>query len=140
MSMDEILASIRSYVAEGQNLPKSTTETSAIQAEALPSARVIELTEEIIPIQAVNTHPEPTKFSPLIVGQESATAKSQSFENPFNRLQQEIKTSTPASSNLSIDDLLNKLATPLIQNWIDQNLRKVVEAIVEKEIEKIRRS
>lgn len=35
MSMDEILASIRSYVAEGQNLPKSSTQPQQLAEETV---------------------------------------------------------------------------------------------------------
>jgi len=135
MSMDEILASIRSYVAEGQSLPKETTEDK----EDLPNARVIQLTEEVIPIQTIDVQMSSSKVSPVLLTEKEIEVKQESFENPFNRLQSEIKASTPAPGNLSVDDLLNQLATPLIKNWIDQNLKKIVETIVEKEIERIRR-
>ncbi|MCE2716601.1 MAG: DUF2497 domain-containing protein [Pseudomonadota bacterium] len=135
MSMDEILASIRSYVAEGQSLPKETTEDK----EDLPNARVIQLTEEVIPIQTIDVQMSSSKVSPVLLTEKEIEVKQESFENPFNRLQSEIKASTPAPANLSVDDLLNQLATPLIKNWIDQNLKKIVETIVEKEIERIRR-
>lgn len=141
MSMDEILASIRSYVAEGQNLPKSSAETQAAQEdkETLPNARVIQLTEEVIPIQTIDLQMSTSKVSPVLLTEKEIEVKAQSFENPFNRLRSEIKASTPAPANPSVDDLLNQLATPLIKNWIDQNLKKIVETIVEKEIERIRR-
>jgi len=135
MSIDEILASIRSYVAEGQSLPKETTEDK----EDLPNARVIQLTEEVIPIQTIDVQMSSSKVSPVLLTEKEIEVKQESFENPFNRLQSEIKASTPAPGNLSVDDLLNQLATPLIKNWIDQNLKKIVETIVEKEIERIRR-
>lgn len=139
--MDEILASIRSYVAEGQNFPKSATETYKIQDnQGMSDAKVIQLTEEVIPIQTIDLQSNASKNSPLAFSEnENIKVQSQSFDNPFNRLQSEIKASTPAPSTLSVDDLLSQLATPLIKNWMDLNLRKIVETIVEKEIERMRR-
>lgn len=141
MSMDEILASIRSYVAEGQNLPKSTADSHDKQNhEISPSAKVIQLTEEIIPIQTVDLQMSSANTSPIVLAEkENIKVKSHSFENPFDLLQNEIKASTIAPAHLSVDDLLNQLATPLIKNWIDQNLKKIVETVVEKEIERMRR-
>ena len=65
---------------------------------------------------------------------------SRKADNPFNRLKNEIVASTQTPTSLSSDELLSQLATPLIKNWLDQNLRKIVEDIVEKEIERMRRS
>ena len=55
-------------------------------------------------------------------------------------MQNEIVANTQTPTNLSSDELLSQLAMPLIKNWLDQNLRKIVEDIVEKEIERMRRS
>jgi cell pole-organizing protein PopZ len=61
--------------------------------------------------------------------------------NPFNRLENEISSSViPSLPALSADDLLNQLASPLIKSWLDQNLRKIVEETVQKEIDRMRRS
>ena len=79
MSMDEILASIRSYVAEGQSLPKETTEDK----EDLPNARVIQLTEEVIPIQTIDVQMSSSKVSPVLLTEKEIEVKQESFENPF---------------------------------------------------------
>lgn len=147
MSMDEILASIRSYVSEGQNLPKSNA-TSAEDTQKKPySAEVIHLTDEIIPIETIDLKMNSSAFSSLTPIEKPLSEQNdaqsvnpnKSSENPFNRLQSEIVASIQAPANPSVDDLLNQLATPLIKNWLDQNLQKIVETIVEKEIEKMRR-
>lgn len=142
MSMDDILASIRSYVAEGQNLPKSEAKTSN-------NSNIIQLTEEVIPIETISIQPtmvssvttqiseqanNPMYSEPKVAPNPFKTFK----ENPFIRLEDEIKSSEPASPTISADDLLNQLASPLIKSWLDQNLRKIVEEIVQKEIDRMR--
>jgi cell pole-organizing protein PopZ len=159
MSMEDILASIRSYVAEGQNLPKSDA-APFLSTEEKPEknsydADVIQLTDEVIPVETINLQATSSSFTSLTPVEKTLTQQnsiyanpqpasspfqsSPSFDNPFSRLQNEIKASVPASTAISSDELLNQLATPLIKNWLDQNLRKIVESIVEKEIERMRR-
>lgn len=144
MSMDDILASIRSYVSEGQNLPKSEAKASNIN-------NVIQLTDEVIPIDTVSIQPTIVSSTVLDKVQEQINnslypepkVAPDLFDslrtNPFIRLEDEIKTSVPLATTISADDLLNQLATPLIKSWLDQNLRKIVEEIVQKEIDRMRR-
>ena len=130
MSMDDILASIRSYVSEGQNLPKSEVASTA-------SNNVIQLTDEVIAIDSISM---PLSSLPPIQNnnvQNYHESTNSTQDNPFNRLKGEISAST--TPILSADDLLNQLASPLIKSWLDQNLRKIVEEIVQKEIDKSRR-
>jgi len=153
MSMDEILASIRSYVAEGKNLPKSNIQPQQLAEETVEKksyeAEVIHLTDEVIPIEMVNLQMTSSAISPLTPIEKALTDQAnthpamnsyRSSENPFSRLKSEIVASIQAPVSPSADDLLNQLASPLIKSWLDQNLRKLVEEIVEKEIEKMRKS
>lgn len=158
MSMDEILASIRSYVAEGQNLPKSSTQPQQLAEEPVEKksyeTEVIHLTDEVIPIETVNLQMTSSAILPLTPIEKALTdqanpqpamnsyqaSQNSSSENPFSRLKSEIVASIQAPATPSADDLLNQLASPLIKSWLDQNLRKLVEEIVEKEIEKMRNS
>ena len=162
MSMDDILASIRSYVSEGQNFPKSQAEpflpVDKIPTQESYNPNVIQLTDEVIPIDTVTlknasqpinadspsekiqkianeenpTYPSP-KPAPSPFQSESVTP------NPFERLQSEIIASVPPPPTLSSDEFLNQLATPLIKNWLNQNLLRIVENIVEKERQRIKR-
>ena len=153
MSMDDILASIRSYVSEGQVFPKSDTSPLSPEKKSY-AAEVIQLTDEIIPIETISLVATQYSPAPMTPVEKSVTEKNPMYpnpqparnpfqastsDNPFNRLQNEIVASIPAPSTLSSDELLNQLASPLIKNWLDQNLRKIVEGLVEKEIERMRR-
>jgi cell pole-organizing protein PopZ len=117
---------------------------------------VIQLTDEIIPIETISLQGNQQSFvqqsfsgntsassNPMYPDPQPATSPykmSPNTENPFGRLESEIAASVSPAQTLSAEDLLNQLATPLIKNWLDQNLRKIVEGIVEKEIERMRRS
>jgi cell pole-organizing protein PopZ len=160
MSMDDILASIRSYVSEGQTYSKNE-DVPYLPSEEKPEKKsynpeVIQLTDEIIPIETISIQSTSSSFSSLAPAEKTSIDRniaypnsqssssffqsSKSTDNPFNRLQNEIVANTQTPTNLSSDELLSQLAMPLIKNWLDQNLRKIVEDIVEKEIERMRRS
>ena len=150
MSMDDILASIRSYVSEGQNFPKS--ESTPVTPFS-NTGNVIRLTDEVIPIEMVSMQPniapinlvQPSQLKsevsnpmypePRVANNPFAPSKS----NPFSRLEEEISAAIVPVPALSADDLLNQLASPLIKSWLDQNLRKIVEETVQKEIDRMRR-
>ncbi len=153
MSMDDILASIRSYVSEGQTFPKGDASFLLPEKKSY-NAEVIQLTDEVIPIETISLAATQSSFMQMtpvenqMVGQNPMYPNFQPApnpfqtpvsDNPFSRLQSEIVASVPVAPTLSSDELLNQLATPLIKNWLDQNLRKIVEGIVEKEIERMRR-
>ncbi len=160
MSMDDILASIRSYVSEGQVYSKnddasflSTEETTEKKSY---DPEVIQLTDEVIPIETISMQSTSPSFSSIKPVEKSSMDRNPMYpnpqpaanffqsikntDNPFNRLQNEIVANTQTPTSLSSDELFSQLATPLIKNWLDQNLQKIVESIVEKEIERMRRS
>lgn len=156
MSMDDILASIRSYVSEGQTCSKNEDAPYLPSEKKSYDPEVIQLTDEIIPIETISIQSTSSSFSSLAPAEKTSIDRniahpnsqssssffqsSKSTDNPFNRLQNEIVANTQTPTNLSSDELLSQLAMPLIKNWLDQNLRKIVEDIVEKEIERMRRS
>jgi hypothetical protein len=135
MSMDDILASIRSYVSEGQALPKSKAMPFAANERGPDTnpykAEVIHLTEEVEPIELATPVESVQQYAQNI-------GLSANPNNPFQKLQSEIHATFPPQPTLSPDELLNQLATSLIRNWLDKNLLRIVERIVEKEIERIR--
>ena len=160
MSMDDILASIRNYVSEGQTYSKNDAapflSTEEIAEKKSYDAEVIQLTDEVLPIETISLQATSSSFASLTPVERSQAERnpmypnpqpapnlfqnSRKADNPFNRLKNEIVASTQTPTSLSSDELLSQLATPLIKNWLDQNLRKIVEDIVEKEIERMRRS
>lgn len=62
--------------------------------------------------------------------------------NPFNKLRDEVNSLDNSYNKPSLDlpvkDLLNQMASPLIKSWLDENLRQIVEQIVEREVQKIK--
>lgn len=185
MNMEDILASIRRYVSDGQNLSKELPEAFNKQ-----KSTVIELTDEILPIdlaeikqhdfidfkkdaaienaifasqkmqnnqaqqeflysrQQLVNDAKPMRYNtpdnhPMFPNPTPAPTMRATPQNinPFEKLQSEIKVtdSNNTQLNLSANDLLAQMATPLIKSWLDQNLRKIVEEVVEREVQRIRK-
>lgn len=188
MSMEDILASIRRYVSDGQTLPKD--ESLSAKKDTVP---VIELTDEVLPTDSIefkqaefiemkkdnnfdaavfadqrlqNNHTQQdylhhrqqlvndsqmsayrnvdnnSMFPAARPAPSVRAVTPASFPNPFEKLQNEVKSSGGQDnfqSNVSANDLLSQMATPLVKSWLDQNLRKIVEEAVEREVQKIRK-
>lgn len=187
MNMEDILASIRRYVSDGQTLPKESLEAFNKQ-----KSTVIELTDEILPIDLAEIKQQDFINFKKDAAVENAIFASQNMQNnqaqqeflysrqqlvndakarptgynthdhhpmfpnptpaptmratpqninPFEKLQSEIKVTESNNSqlHLSANDLLAQMATPFIKSWLDQNLRKIVEEAVEREVQRIRK-
>lgn len=66
-------------------------------------------------------------------------ATSQAFSKLIEATRPIADKASPAQSipAVTLDQLIADLARPMIKNWVDQNLSKLVESMVSQEIEKI---
>jgi len=58
-------------------------------------------------------------------------------ETEINKLSSALKSGEYVDRSQSLDIIVNDLMRPLIKNWLDNNLPKIVENIVSNEIKKI---
>ncbi|MDR0552761.1 MAG: DUF2497 domain-containing protein [Holosporales bacterium] len=148
MSMEDILASIRKYVSDdeakrGQS-QKGDLGNNAYRgasADSISPDIVVKLEEnqiveeeEEVPKGGHNFYEIPDEFLHRKEG-----------GNPFNRLSSVLKSHPKTSKKaadktktVTVDNFLRELATSMIEEWIDNNLEKMVIYIVEREIEKIK--
>jgi len=47
---------------------------------------------------------------------------------------------TPAGNGRTLEDLAREMMGPMLREWLDQNLPRIVEAAVRDEVERISRS
>lgn len=164
MSMDDILASIRRYVAdETSTEPMDKLSSSLDQGTAFPereshqkaffdesAPEVIHLTEKkessnsfessFAGINERDKHHDLKASHETLVSEKAQTISS----NAFSRLA-ETARSSPASfknssfegNNMTLDQLISELARPMIKQWLDTHLPSLVESLVNKEIERI---
>ena len=125
-------------------------------SEPEPAEDVLELTDRVTPepetvgdIEAYTKAepepesepepPPPPKLAPVarddvrLVGEPSALAASLSF----SQLTEAI--AMPAAGR-TLEDLVRELLRPLLKDWLDANLPRIVEAKVAEEVERIARS
>ncbi len=168
--MEEILASIRRIISEDDapaeaeaapalepapaNEPAAAFEPAP---EPEPAEDELELTERVTPeaetvgdIEAYTQAepepepepeppPPPPKLAPVardddrLVSEPSASAAAASF----SQLSEAI--AMPAAGR-TLEDLVRELLRPLLKDWLDTNLPRIVEAKVAEEVERIARS
>jgi len=165
MSMEDILASIRRYVADDsqesverlasafQNSESSYRERPAYgerprgpsSFESAPEvihlterheAKVTPFVETMEPRSAPDSRREP---EPKVVPEEVQTASSDAFSRLSEAVHRKPAEPKPTSTegSVTLDHLIGELARPMIKQWLDANLPKIVESMVEKEIARI---
>ncbi|MDG1436385.1 MAG: DUF2497 domain-containing protein [Rickettsiaceae bacterium] len=131
MKIEDILKSIRGIIDERNqeedpesNLVKKNSNIENVDSDD----SILELTS-VVPKD--NKHEEQSNNDLL-----SSTAK-QKTELELKKFASHAKDfDYPAKEN-SLDSMMNELMKPLIKNWLDSNLPKVVEKVVSEEIKKM---
>lgn len=166
-TMEEILASIRRIISE-DDTPGDDAEATApepmLAAEPAPAPEpepepepeeepaedVLELTERVETVHEsvgdieayAPSAPaaEPPKPEPAAVREEEETLVSQpsasAAASAFGQLSRSI--AMPAQGQ-TLEDLVRELVKPLLKDWLDQNLPRIVEEKVAEEVERIAR-
>jgi cell pole-organizing protein PopZ len=168
-SMEEILSSIRRIIAEdepGGQAAAGSEAAGALVPAANPDDEdddVLELTE----IVGEPDSPQPEKSAapampaaapvpppPSPAMQETPTMTAQSAEplispvaanastNAFARLAKAAAPDdkrTVSVAGISVEQLVVDLLTPMLRDWLDQNLPGIVERVVEQEVKKLAR-
>ncbi|MDR2074850.1 MAG: DUF2497 domain-containing protein [Holosporales bacterium] len=149
MSMEDILASIRKYVTNGDGNDSQQNEQP--QQDAAPYVNgeeiVIDLEKSQVTDQKadesmlLNEHV--TENSSKVIFSES-TSNINVPVNPFGKLTNALKSyGHPKEQNrqpeyLTIDRFLRDLAMPIIEKWLNDNLERIIEKKVDENIEKIK--
>lgn len=167
MSMEDILASIRKYVSEEDMKNVSSENQSSKNDSNDDSLEVITLGESQIsdndhedymePETSRNTPHEENYGTSQTYTEESTLSQSvrsdpntNQAESPFNRLasamrsygKQQKESSKDNGNNpgnmLTVDQFLTVLATPIIEKWVEKNMKKLVDEAINKEIAKLK--
>ena len=167
--MEEILASIRRIISEDDAPAEPAAEAAPepeLEAEPEPEPEpieedVLELTDpiapepepepELPPLETVGDidvysppppEPEPAPASPPIfdrdevadnlVGDTAASAAASAFGSLSSAL-------LMPKDGRTLEDVVRELLRPLLKEWLDQNLPRIVETKVEEEVQRIAR-
>ncbi len=159
MSMEDILSSIRKYVAEDksdENQEESRDASLGAADNDVSKDNVINLNESQVIQEQVVAKPEP-KASDSQVYKEKSTLSTEVVDpepsivrkrpSPFEQLTNALNSygknkMTKEKANIAgsrtVDQLFSEIAEKVIQQWVTSNMEKFVEKIVMREIEKIK--
>lgn len=168
-TMEEILASIRRIISE-DDAPKGEGQQADAQSDSADEGEdVLELTEraheeapaesgeevmappepEAPPVLEAQPEPasqpepvraaEPVARAPMapreepLVGRRAATVAASAFRELSAVAQ-------PPRESRTLEDIARELLEPMLREWLDHNLPRIVESAVREEVERISRS
>ena len=129
-SMEDILASIKKVIAEEKELRAVSVTDSA--AENVPDASpeqpgeddVLELVEELAP---------PADLGPPLLDENVAGHSREALEQLST-----IAASVPAAPAVNpLEEMVREMLKPILKQWLDENLSKIVDEHVKREISRI---
>ncbi len=151
-SIEEILASIRQIISDDE--PESVEATEDVDSTPDPEPEedieeeddVFELTkdmeeesedelEEDVNIDFMaqdNEEPEESETDIFTETAASATAGA------FSKLTENVALSH-YSDNITLEEIVKDMLRPMLREWIDSNMPRLVKVLVEKELEKLAR-
>ena len=146
MSMEDILSSIRKYVSEEGD--KKEPETASDNSDA-PQENVIKLDETHVSRETEPVVMPAASESSKIYEEQSTLAENvvsvkPRRPSPFEQLTNALnsygrrKAEQKESSSVTVDQLFSGIAERVIREWLDNNMEKLVEKIVQREIEKMK--
>jgi uncharacterized protein len=163
-TMEEILASIRRIISEDDAPAEAAAapEPEPAPVEEAPAEDdVLELTDPIEPpapvesmgdIDVYSPEPEPEPAPPPPPAPEPAPAPAFSRDEVADNLVGDHAAGLAASAfgslssallmpkdGRTLEDVVRELLRPLLKEWLDQNLPRIVEAKVEEEVHRIAR-
>ena len=165
-SMEEILSSIRRIIAEDEPGGQAAAGGERAAELAARTQDVDDEDDDVLELTEIVAEPEPPAAPPPVTAaapapsppprviEEPPTMSVQSAEplispvaasastNAFARL---AKAAAPddkravSVAGISVEQLVVDLLTPMLRDWLDQNLPGIVERVVEQEVKKLAR-
>ena len=80
----------------------------------------------------------PVEISEPLVSSSAATASTNAFARLAKAAAPDERRATPVAG-ITVEQLIVDLLTPMLRDWLDQNLPAVVERVVEQEVKKLAR-
>ncbi len=127
-SMEDILASIKRVIAEEKELRSAVPPPSP---EGLAEAEdVLELDESM---EADEPAAAPLELGPPLLDEEAADTSRQKLD----QLSTLAASAPPAPQVNPLEDMLREMLKPVLKQWLDENLPRIVDEHVKREITRI---
>ena len=125
--MEDILASIKRVIAEEKEL---RTAVPPPPEEPDGDEGVLELDESM---EAEPAPEAPLELGPPLLDEEAADTSRHKLEE----LTQVAASAPPAPQVNPLEDMLREMLRPVLKQWLDENLPRIVDEHVKREISRI---
>jgi hypothetical protein len=129
-SMEDILASIKRVIAEEKELRAAVPPAPAIPDE---DDDVLELDESMTEVEA-QTHEPPAELGPPLLDEQAAGSTRDRFEQLTNVA---ASAPQPQPQGNPLEEMLREMLRPMLKQWLDDNLPRIVDEHVKREITRI---
>jgi uncharacterized protein len=127
-SMEDILASIKRVIAEEKELRAAVPPPSP--EEPGEEEDVLELDESM---EAEEASAAPLELGPPLLDEEAADTSRQKLEALSS-----VAAAAPAPPQVNpLEDMLREMLKPVLKQWLDENLPRIVDEHVKREISRI---
>jgi hypothetical protein len=128
-SMEDILASIKRVIAEEKGLraavPSASSENPGEEEDVLELDETMEAEEA--------TEEAPLELGPPLLDEQAAD----SSRNKLEELSHVAATAPPVPQGNPLEDMLREMLRPVLKQWLDENLPRIVDEHVKREISRI---
>jgi cell pole-organizing protein PopZ len=125
-SMEDILASIKRVIAEEKELRAAVPPPSP---DADEEEDVLELEESM---EAKPADP-PAELGPPLLNEEAADTT----RHKLDELSSVAATAPPQPQGNPLEEMLREMMRPMLKQWLDENLPRIVDEHVKREITRI---
>jgi hypothetical protein len=154
-SMEEILSSIKRIIAEDGDVaaPRRTLSGPADDRD------VLELTQPLVDADMPEPAPAEPEATPLMIGAEEAPALAEAPVAPpaepkagpllssatadatraalASLSRMVVKPEEPAAADNTLEGVVRDLLRPMMKEWLDANLPRIVQETVDREVKRI---
>lgn len=129
-SMDEILSSIKRIIADDDRSRPAAKRSSKAAPPAEEEDEILELTETAAENDA-------DEVEEVLLDDNKARSLRHSFSALQTLSEPGVAPQIVRSGETSLEGLTRDLLKPMLKDWLDTNLPPIVEAMVEREINRI---
>lgn len=130
-SMDEILSSIKRIIADDDR-------TRPLSAKRAPKDSPLDAEDEILELtEAAAADSEMDAVDEVLLDDGKARSLRHSFSALQTLSEPGVAPQIVRSGETSLEGLTRDLLRPMLKDWLDTNLPPIVEAMVEREINRI---
>ena len=132
-SMEDILASIKKVIAEEKELRSAVQPIEAVEDEPLPEESAQAEEDDVLELDEPLAVAPPMDLGPPLLDETAADTTRQKLE----QLSTVAASAPPPPSVNPLEEMVRDMLRPVLKDWIDEHLPRIVEEHVKREISRI---